>query len=200
MKTLLNTNGKEFTNDHRANYNNFNKSDIFNKNVQIKENELVTVANYTELIKNLNKFFKFFLIYIKKFKNKFKENSFAPKFEEDTAFSRKLNEYHDPKTIENGKYTKLNVNMSQGYMKPQFNDYEERKVERDLTPKEKKLFEQNPNFDIDSIKNLKQKNQEENFFAKKTQGVSFKFNVPNSSIYNKVNLQHSNIFNNEVNI
>ena len=45
--------------------------------------------------------------------------------------------------------------MSQGYMKPQFNGYEERKVERDLTPKEKKLFEQNLNFYLDRIKNLK---------------------------------------------
>jgi len=76
----------------------------------------------------------------------------------DTAYSRKLNEYHDPKTIENGKYTKLNFNMSQSYMKPQLNDYEDRKVERDLTPKEKKLFEQNLNFYLDRIKNLIQLN------------------------------------------
>ena len=45
--------------------------------------------------------------------------------------------------------------MSQSYMKPQLNDYEDRKVERDLTPKEKKLFEQNLNFYLDRIKNLK---------------------------------------------
>jgi hypothetical protein len=73
--------------------------------LQIKENELVTVTNYTELISILNKFFLISFISKKKFKNKFKENSFAP-IQEDTAYSRKLNEYHDPKTIENGKYTK----------------------------------------------------------------------------------------------
>ncbi len=43
MNTLLNQNKKEFTEDHRTNYNNFNKSDIFNKNMQQKENDLVTV-------------------------------------------------------------------------------------------------------------------------------------------------------------
>lgn len=43
MKTLLNQDKKDFTHDHRTNYINYNKSDIFNKNLVVKENELVTV-------------------------------------------------------------------------------------------------------------------------------------------------------------
>lgn len=187
MNTFLNPSKKEFTEDHRKTYNNFNKSDIFNKNVQPKENELVTVINFPK---------KIFILKKKKFKNKFKENNFAPKFQEETAFGRKLNEFHDQKLIENSKV--FGINKGQGFVKPQFVDYEERKVDRDLTPKEKKLFEQNPNLDLDRIRNLKQKNFEENLNEKKSQGVSFDFNVPNSSIYNKVNLHNSNIFNNEV--
>lgn len=43
MNTLINKEKKDFTQDHRTNYINFNKSDIFNKNVKVQENELVTV-------------------------------------------------------------------------------------------------------------------------------------------------------------
>lgn len=34
---------KEFTNNHRRNYTNFNSSNIFNADIVIKENELVSV-------------------------------------------------------------------------------------------------------------------------------------------------------------
>ena len=88
--------------------------------------------------------------------------------------------------------------MSQGYIKPQYNDYEERKIERDLTPKEKKLYEQNPNLNIDAIKNLRQKLSEDNVQTKKSQAINYNFDVPNCSVYNKINSHNSNIFHNEV--
>lgn len=36
---------KEFTNNHRRNYTNYNTSNIFNTDVTTKENELVTVIS-----------------------------------------------------------------------------------------------------------------------------------------------------------
>jgi len=44
MNTLLNPNRKDFSNDHRTNYINANKSDIFNKTIVSRENELVNVS------------------------------------------------------------------------------------------------------------------------------------------------------------
>ncbi len=52
MNTLIHPKRNEFTNDHRTNYQNYNKSDIFNKTVVIKENQLVNVKiNFYFLIK-----------------------------------------------------------------------------------------------------------------------------------------------------
>jgi hypothetical protein len=88
--------------------------------------------------------------------------------------------------------------MSQGYIKHHYIDYEERKVDRNLTPREKKLLEQNPNLDCNKIKDLKQKNIDYEVHSKKSQAQDFNFNTPNSSVYNKVNMNNSNIFHFEV--
>lgn len=43
MFDKINTIKKEFTTDHRRNYTIYNKSNIFNTDIKMQENELVTV-------------------------------------------------------------------------------------------------------------------------------------------------------------
>jgi hypothetical protein len=50
MNTLLFNEKKDFSEDSRANYINFNKSDIFNKTVKVQENELVNVIIYLRIL------------------------------------------------------------------------------------------------------------------------------------------------------
>ncbi len=45
MNSKANEVKKEFTNHHRTNYSNYNASNIFNADIVIKENDLVTVKS-----------------------------------------------------------------------------------------------------------------------------------------------------------
>lgn len=109
-----------------------------------------------------------------------------------------MNEFHDSRSLELGKYNKNNSNINQGYLKPQFNDYEDRKVESDLTAKEKKFLEIYPKMDLDKIRNLNQKNDYDNYSTRINQATIMMADKPNSSIYKKINSNNSNIFHNEV--
>jgi hypothetical protein len=110
-----------------------------------------------------------------------------------------MNEFHDTNSLDNTRYNRIQNESVQGYVKPQFEDYENRKIDKDLTPKEKKLLEQYPKMELDKIKNLKQKNSDEKINTRSNTGMSLDFSGLNNTVYNKVVSNNSNIFNNRVN-
>ena len=111
----------------------------------------------------------------------------------ENAFTKKLQEFHKEESICTGQYKKVNLNSSQGYIKPSCNHFEDRKVEKDLTAQEKKIVEQNPKMDINQIRKLKSKPEE-----KKNNISSMEFSTHNSTLFNRVNFNNSNIFNDTV--
>lgn len=186
MNKLNNTIKKEFTPNHRENYINYNKSNIFNNGLIETDNDIVSVK-------------KIYFYFKKKYKNKFKEFKYEPKYENEkiTAFTRKLSQFHNQQSIENGLYKKISINQSQVFIKPQFDDYTERKNVRDLTPKEKKILEQNPNLEVFKIKVIKDRKFEE-IKEKRDNSIKFDFNQPNCAKISRIKLNASNIFYQEV--
>jgi hypothetical protein len=120
------------------------------------------------------------------FKNRFKENKYEPKFNNENAFTKKLKEFHNEESLNSSQYKIGNSNKSL---------FEDRKIERDLTPKEKKIFEQNPKMSFYEIKKIgsKPENQNQNEINNKI-NISSK----NNTLFNKVSFNHSNIFNDTV--
>lgn len=70
---------------------------------------------------------------------------------------------------------------------------EERKIDGELTAKEKKIFEQNPKLPLNQLKRLRSSQE------KKMEDPSLMdFSTHNSTFYNRVNFNNSNIFNDTV--
>lgn len=179
MNTLNFSDQKSFTNDSRTNYLIYNQSNIFN--------------NDNNNIRPNNK--------VENFKNRNKENNYEPKYKNENAFEKKMKEFHKEESFITGSSNKKNLNNS--YIKPPNNNNNsnnEKKIDRDLTPKEKKLFEQNPQMNFTQLKNLSNnKINNNNIFDRNNNAISLNNNnsssKKNKTLFTKVNFNHSNIFN-----
>lgn len=101
-------------------------------------------------------------------------------------------------SISQGNYKKINLNSSQGYIKPVNDDKEERNFDKSkcLTAKEKKIVEQNPNLAVNQLRKLNSKKPEKS--ERTNLNASMDFSTANNTFYNRVNFNNSNIFNDEV--
>jgi hypothetical protein len=90
-----------------------------------------------------------------------------------------------------------NQNTSQVFIKPSNYQFEDRKLERDLTPKQKKIFEQNPKMSFNEIKQIRSKAEEKNEINNPIE-FSLSTSSKNNTLFNKVSFNHSNIFNDSV--
>jgi hypothetical protein len=110
----------------------------------------------------------------------------------------KLKNLNKDESISQGNYRQMNLNNSQGYIKPFFNDKEERKIEeysKNLTAKEKKIVEQNPKLDIIDLKKIKSNNVPA---ERNSNYGSMDFSTHNNTLFNRINFNNSNIFNDTV--
>jgi len=145
---------------------------------------------------------------LKKFKNKNKEENFTPKFSNQyaTAFSRRLNEYYDPKSLDAGKNSQTaakKLNSTLGYLRTETEKVNETTKKIDggnISAKEKKILELNPNLKEGQLKELKEKSTHGlNNMNQNRVKLEFEGKL-NNTRFNKVKLNSSNIFHNQVNL
>lgn len=91
----------------------------------------------------------------------------------------------------------IKLNSTLGYLRTENDKMNEKTINGDISAKEKKFLELNPNLKRDELKELKEKKNDD---LKMTKRVSLNFDKPNNSKFNRVKTNTSNIFHNQVKI
>jgi hypothetical protein len=152
------------TDDHRKNYVANNKSDIFFATGKKEEAQV----NHKAMLKD-----------------KRTKSDFVPNFKDETAFNKKVKEFYN-------KESEKKIGSSQGYLETEKNNNNAKPVSNLIsTPKERKLFQLNPNIKEDTLKTIK--NRKNNFFERNSTASKFDNNKESQENRN-MNLI-SNIFN-----
>ncbi len=95
--------------------------------------------------------------------------------------------------VNNKENNKLNSTL--GFLKSVNDKFNEKTIDENITAKEKKFLELNPSLKVDQFRELKDKKNED---IKSNKKVSFNFDKPNNSKFNRVKLNTSNIFHDQV--